>query len=457
MKGLVGVLSANNLALVRESTRLRFCDPSHFKTPEALIVYEQNLLGDEQLLQICSDEYGEQLQTPEPHYIPKELVEEFRGRKCVPIRYDTRTETIYVGVLPEDRGYIPDVRSYTTQCIPVPIYYYVKLYTRHFGRPDFLFELPPADKLNMVIEEALDLKASDITITNVSEGAIVYYNVRKKKVPSRRWLLREDVEKFAELLAARASSPLSSKDNHPKYLSVQLDMHHRGRVVLNRTYYGRSITIRVLSDEVLTESMEELNIAPTTCAFIREKMLSREKGLRLFIGETMSGKNTTILSALHELVATNLYKIISIESPVETLVEGIEQINTETAEEYAENAASLLRQNPDIVYITEITDYTAKDTIQIANTGKVVFSTVHANSISDVLSRLMDITHMQSDRLLLSLHSCCYQELVRDEATDTIKPINRCLYFSDELKMKLYGKSVGECKTILQEEEAKWV
>lgn len=457
MRRLSGVLSASNLHLVGEATKLRFKDASQFKTPEALIVYEQNMLDDEGLLNICSAEYGTQLQTPTPRYIPKEIVNEFRGCDCVPIRYDTRSETVYVGVLPERRGYIPDVKNLTTVCIDVPIYYYVKLYVRHFGRPDFLYDLPPVDKLNMIVDEAIALRAADITITNVSEGAIVYYNVRKKKVMSKRTILREDVEKFAELLASRAGSPISEKDARPRYLSVQLDLHHRGRVVLNRTYYGRSITIRVLSDDVLTESLEDLNIAPSTCTFIREKMLSREKGLRLFIGETMSGKNTTILSALRELVALNCYKIVSVESPVETLVEGVEQINVESEEEYSENAASLLRQNPDIVYITEITDYTAQDTIQTANTGKVVFSTIHANSISDVLSRLMDITHMSSDRLLLSMHSCCYQELVRDEVADMIRPVNRCLYFSDELKMRLYGKSVGECKVILQEVEAKWV
>lgn len=457
MKGLTGVLSASNLALVKEATALRFQDASQFTTPEALIVYEQNMLEDDQLLAICTAEYGIQLQTPVPHYIPKELVSEFKGYDCVPIRYDTSAETIYVGVLPEMQGYIPDVRNLTTIRVEVPIYYYVKLYMRHFGRPAFLYELPPVDKLNMIVEEAITLRAADITITNVSEGAIVYYNVRKKKVRSKRSILREDVEKFAELLATRAGSPISEKDAHPRYLSVQLDLHHRGRVVLNRTYYGRAITIRILSDEVLTETLEQLHIAPSSCSFIRERMLSREKGLRLFIGETMSGKNTTILSALRELVALDRYKIVSVESPVETLVEGVEQINAETEEEYSENAASLLRQNPDVVYITEITNYTAQDTIQTANTGKVVFSTIHANSISDVLSRLMDITHMSVDRLLLSMHSCCYQELVRDEETDTIRPVNRCVYFSDDLKMRLYGKTVGECKIILQEEEAKWV
>ncbi len=456
MTGLVGVLSATNLALVRESTALRFRDPSVFKTPEALIVYEQNLLDDDTLLEVCSKEYGIRLQTPEPRYIPRELVDAYSGFNCVPILYDTRSETVTVGVLPETTTVVPDVHNLTTVCIQVPIYYYVKLFTRYYGLPDFLYELPARDKLNMIIEEAINLRATDITITNVSEGAMVYYNIRKRKVCSKRFVKRDDVEQFAELLAVQAGAPLSGIDNRPRYLSVQLGIHHRGRVVLNRTYYGRAITIRVLSDEVLTASLEELNIPRSTCQFIRSKMLSREKGLRLFIGETFSGKNTTILSALRELVATNKYKIVSIESPVETLVEGVEQINVETEEEYAQNAASLLRQNPDVVYITEITNYTAQDTIQTANTGKVVFSTVHANSISDVLSRLMDITGMSSDRLLLSMHSCIYQELVRDEETDTIKPVTRCLYFSDELKMQLYGKSLGECKVILQKEEAAW-
>ena len=456
MRGLTGVLSATNLALVKESTKLRFRDPTKFKTPEALLVWEQNMLPEDQLLSICSDEYGTTLVAPQPHYIPRELAAQYQGYNCVPIRYDTRDEKVYVGVLPEFDGYIPDARNTTTVHVPVPIYYFVQLYTRYYGNPDFLFELPITDKLQVIVEEAITLNAADITITNVAEGAVVYYNVRKNKVPSKRMVRREDVEEIAKLLAIQASQPIDEIDNRPRYLSVQLDMHHRGRVVLNRTYYGRAITIRVLSDEVLTQTLEELNIKESTCDFIRRYMLSREKGLRLFIGETMSGKNTTILASLRELTALNRYKIVSVESPVETLVEGIEQINTENDEEFGANAASLLRQNPDVVYITEITNYTAESTIQTANTGKVVFSTIHANSISDVMSRLMDITHMSCDRLLLSMHSCVYQELVRDDETDTVRPMNRCLYFSDELKMKLYGKSVGEVKTILQEVETAW-
>lgn len=456
MLNLTGHLTASNQRLVESSTQLRFKDASQYKTPEALVIYEQSLLDDETLRQLCSKEYGIELETPMPSYVPPELANEFRGYNCVPIAYDPREERIAVGVLPEAVGYIPDLRGNVTVRVNVPIYYYVELYTRYYGVPDFLYTIPPADKWNMIVNEGVALGAADITVTNVAEGAIVYYNVRKKKVRSHRSVTREDVDKFAEILSMRAHSPISEADNHPRYFSVKLDMHHRGRVVINRTYYGRAITVRILSDDVLTTELEHLNIAPNACEFIRDKMLSREKGLRLFIGETMSGKNTTILSALRELTRKDQYKIVSVESPVETLVEGVEQINVDTDEEFMENAISLLRQNPDVVYITEITTYTAGATIQTANTGKVVFSTIHANSISDVMSRLMDITGMSCDRLLLSMHSCCYQELVRDEETDSIKPVNRCVYFSDELKMKLYGKSIGEVKVILQEEEEKW-
>ena len=71
MKGLSGVLSASNLHLVKEATKLRFRDASQFTTPEALIVYEQNMLDDDKLLEICSAEYGTQLQTPTPNTFPK--------------------------------------------------------------------------------------------------------------------------------------------------------------------------------------------------------------------------------------------------------------------------------------------------------------------------------------------------------------------------------------------------
>ena len=226
---------------------------------------------------------------------------------------------------------------------------------------------------------------------------------------------------------------------------------------MNKTYHGWSITIRVLPDDYLETSLEDLNIKPNACKFIRDYVLSDEKGLRLFIGETMSGKNTTILSSLIELVGRDRYKIVSVESPVEILVQGLIQINAETEELFAKNADSLLRQNPDIVYFTEITEKTAYSIIKQSNTSKAVFSSVHANSIADVISRLMDITGVDSDRIVQTLQSCVYQILVRDEETDTVHPVNRCVHFDAELKSKLYGKPLHDKHRILEEIESAWI
>ena len=456
MRTLLGVLKASDLDAVNEKTALRFKDANAFKTPEALIVYEQNMLPEQRLLDLCQQEYNLELHTPQPMYIPKELLDKFFGKNCVPIKYTVGNNTMVVGVLPEFRDELIQCDNINIEKVDVPIYYFVSVYTSLYGQPSFLYNLPIKDKLSFIIDEAIGMGSSDITITNVASGAKVYYNRRKTKVYSRRSIASEDVYAIAKLLSTEAGAASSDSSRDPKYLSVRLDMHNRGRVVINKTYYGHSITIRVLPDELLNKTLEELNLSPSTCDFIRKYMLSKEKGLRLFIGETMSGKNTTILASLLELVALDKYKIVSVEQPVELLVDGIEQIDAETDDEFEKNADSLLRQNPDIVYFTEITARTASSIIKQANTSKAVYSSIHANSVSDVLSRLEDITQVSVDRLILTLQSCVYQELVRDEEKDMVYPVNRCVYFSDELKMRLYGKSIAEIKVILQEEEKKW-
>ena len=71
-------------------------------------------------------------------------------------------------------------------------------------------------------------------------------------------------------------------------------------------------------------------------------------------------------------------------------------------------------------------------------------STLHANSCADVIGRLQDITNLSIDRIIQTLHSITYQELVRNEKTDSIRPKNKFIYLSQERKAQLYGKPYGE-------------
>ena len=393
IQSLVGVISAVDSAMIDSKTELRFKDRSQFVTPEALIIHEQQMISDERLLEACQMSYNTILVTPKVRYIPKDIIALFEKFDVVVLDYDVAESIITLGTIPEFR----DVKNkifmdkYDVKFVYVPIHYYVELRTKQYSEPDFLAELPLRDKWEFIVQEAIALGASDITITNTASGAKVYYNARKTKVMSNRQIKQQDVDDIAKLLAASSNATIADVSAKPRFFSIDINKQNRGRVVINKTYYGLLVTIRVLPNSVLDKSLEQLNIAPNTCEFIRETMLSPEKGLRLFIGETMSGKNTTILCALRELVEKKIFKIVSLEQPVEILVDGIEQINAETDEEFMLNADSLLRQNPDIVYFTEITARTAVSIMQQSNTAKAVFSTIHANSIAEVLFRLQDI------------------------------------------------------------------
>lgn len=458
MISLQGLLTATELQNVRDKTKLIFADSSLFKTAESVVVHEQNMLSDEQLLQACSDEYGVKLFTPRREYIPRAVLDKVKGMNVVPISYNAAAGVMDVGIIPDLQPKARSAGTVNFKFVKVPIYYYVDMYTDYYGRPDFIMELPAKDYLDFIFSEAVSLKASDITIFNASGNrAEVIYNVRKRLVHSRRKLDGSLVKSLAHILATSGSSEFDEASEDPRFFSIRVDMHNRGRVVVNKVYHGWCITIRVLPDDYLETSLEDLNIKPNACEFIRKYVLSEEKGLRLFIGETMSGKNTTILSALMELVALDKHKIVSVESPVEILVDGIIQINADTEDAFAKNADSLLRQNPDIVYFTEITEKTAYSILKQANTSKAVFSSVHANSIADVISRLMDITGVDSDRVVQTLQSCVYQVLKRDDEHDRIYPENRCIHFDDELKSRLYGKPLYEKHAILKEVEDSWI
>lgn len=464
MRVLQGLFPATEISSINEATRTIFGDDTYtFTVPESVIIYEQHMLPEDRLLELCQLEYNDDsivLSTPKIEYIPREILDEFRNKNCVPISYDLSQNLIYVGVLPECSN-----NTYSTsldvQEVYVPMYYYVKLHTKYYGSPSFVKPLAVIDYLRFIFNEATKLKALDITIANVNGNtkilgeAMVFYNVKKQRIDSLKSLPAEMVGEIATMLASQSGATFDSKDRSAQYFDIDIDPNNRGRVVVNKTFDGWSITIRVLPTAYLDVTLEELNIETKVCSFIRDVFFSKEKGLRLLIGETASGKNTTILSGLNEIAQRGEDKIVIIGNPIETPIPNSVQISVDNESEFANQTDSLLRQNPDMVYITEITERSALATIKQANTSKAVFSTVHANSNSDVISRLNDITGLSPDRIVLALQSTIYQQLIRDEETGNIYPINKCIHYTQELKDKLYGHSLAEMTRILREEELK--
>lgn len=202
------------------------------------------------------------------------------------------------------------------------------------------------------------------------------------------------------------------------------------RVSIMPSILGEDAVLRILDKQTLTDQMSGLRLDvlgfdPATMAILRR--MSREPyGMLLVTGPTGSGKTTTLYAAISEINHGH-DKIITIEDPVEYQLPGILQIpvNEKKGLTFARGLRSILRHDPDKIMVGEIRDSeTAQIAIQSALTGHLVFTTVHANNVFDVLGRFI---HMGVDpySFVSSLNGIIAQRLVRincEECAETVTP-----------------------------------
>lgn len=169
------------------------------------------------------------------------------------------------------------------------------------------------------------------------------------------------------------------------------------RVAILPSIYGQNCTIRVLDSGRVNLNLRSLGFAEDDL-HVFEYNIGRPWGLCLLAGPTGSGKTTTLYSAL-SLINSRQKKIITIEDPVEFKIPGVHQIqvmenknDSSRSLTFAKGLRSILRLDPDIILVGEIRDYeTAEITIKAALTGHMVFSTIHANTAIETISRLENI------------------------------------------------------------------
>jgi Tfp pilus assembly pilus retraction ATPase PilT len=472
LRQLQGVLSAKEIKLVRDSVSIRFNDyKNEIRHKESFVLYEQNLISEPDLRILLENLYGMKLSVVRNPYVTDDIKEYVRKLgNAVPLRLDASTSKIHIGVLPEWTGRIFVNRHGTYEVVeePIALYDYISLYMTFYGvLPDFVADYPVSDLFNYIVEEAVSLKASDITIAEKKDKVIVFFNINKRKVYSNRLLPKRKMGDLFSVVTSKGNSPASFTGTGTIYLSMPLDFDHRGRVVLNKTYYGWTITIRILSNRSINTTLRQLNLPEDGIGFISQSMLTQSAGLKLFAGPTMSGKNTTILSAFFQYMKEHDCKIVSAEQPVEIIADFIEQIDCATDDDYEKAVDSMLRQNPDIIYITEMTDRTAKGTLKTANTGKAVFSTLHTNNIAEIISRLYDLTEIPVPQIIMVLDTVFFQQLVPKfcpicndmGCPDCYKagmvPVVEYFKFTPTIKQELIGKSLAEIysriRTIMQD------
>ena len=177
--------------------------------------------------------------------------------------------------------------------------------------------------------------------------------------------------------------------------------------------------IRILDKESISEQFTELTArhprdSPSSSCSRFRKYIREPYGMVLVTGPTGSGKTTTLYAALSE-IKTPEDKIVTIEDPVEYQLRGITQIpiNEKKGLTFARGLRSILRHDPDKIMVGEIRDpETAQIAIQSALTGHLVFTTVHANNVVDVLGRFLNMG-VEPYQFVSALNCVMAQRLVR--------------------------------------------
>ena len=200
------------------------------------------------------------------------------------------------------------------------------------------------------------------------------------------------------------------------------------RVSVMPSIFGEDAVLRILdkkslSDHVKGLSLDALGFDDTSAAMLR-RLSSEPYGMLLVTGPTGSGKTTTLYAAITE-INHGFDKLITIEDPVEYQLSGVLQIpvNEKKGLTFARGLRSILRHDPDKIMVGEIRDpETAQIAVQAALTGHLVFTTVHANNVFDVIGRFM---HMGVDpySFVSALNGIAAQRLLRLNCTHCAHPI----------------------------------
>ena len=282
-------------------------------------------------------------------------------------------------------------------------------------------DIAPVIKLvDTTIFNALERRASDIHIeTRDAEVAIKYRidGVLQYAMPpiAKEWhsMIISRIKVMSELDIAERRVPQDGRFR-VRYKGRLIDF----RVSIMPTIHGEDAVLRVLDKESMSEKFSSLNLDVVGFAdqdLVRFRRYIKEPyGMVLVTGPTGSGKTTTLYAAVSE-IQNDEDKIITIEDPVEYQLKGITQIpvNEKKGLTFARGLRSILRHDPDKVMVGEIRDQeTAQIAINAALTGHLVFTTVHANNVLDVIGRFLNMG-VEAYNFVSALNCILAQRLVR--------------------------------------------
>jgi len=254
-------------------------------------------------------------------------------------------------------------------------------------------DAPVIRLVQRLLNNAVMRRASDVHIEPMARYVSVRYRIDGRL---------QEVERHSDGLAGPMASRVKvmagldiAESRLPQDGRLRITVRGRDvdvRVSTSPIAHGESIVLRILGRTEVPLDLDRLGLPPSALATFN-RALAKPHGIILVTGPTGSGKSTTLYAAVSRLLRPEV-KILTVEDPVEVLIEGINQVQVrpEIGLSYAATLRAFLRQDPDILMIGEIRDReTADIALRSALTGHLVLSTLHANSALGAFTRLADI------------------------------------------------------------------
>ena len=297
---------------------------------------------------------------------------------------------------------------------------------------------PVVRLVETIIFTALERRASDIHIEARDTEVAVKYRIdgvlqHAMQPIAKEWhsTVLSRIKVLSDLDIAERRVPQDGRFR-VKYKGRFIDL----RVSIMPASHGEDAVLRVLDKETLSEKFQSLSLDVVGFSDLEVRRFRRyirePYGMVLVTGPTGSGKTTTLYAAINE-IKTDEDKIVTIEDPVEYQLRGITQIpvNEKKGLTFARGLRSILRHDPDKIMVGEIRDQeTAQIAIQSALTGHLVFTTVHANNVTDVIGRFINMG-VEPYNFVSALNCIMAQRLVRVICTNCKRQKN---YSPAELK-----------------------
>ncbi|MBT6270305.1 MAG: type II/IV secretion system protein [Phycisphaerae bacterium] len=247
--------------------------------------------------------------------------------------------------------------------------------------------------VNLLLLEAIQQRASDVHIEPFESELKVKYRVDGvlvEQTPPPKHLQPALTGRIKIMSSMNIAERYVPQDGHIalRFEGRKVDI----RVSTVPTLYGESVVMRILDKSTLPLDLFSLGMDQAMQDKM-DKLIAKPHGLVLVTGPTGSGKTTSLYAALNKLYDPRK-KIITIEDPVEYELNGINQIpvNPKRGLTFAAGLRSILRQDPDIIFVGEIRDgETADIAIRSALTGHLIFSTIHTNDAVSSIGRLVDM------------------------------------------------------------------